>query len=131
MKKPTHPRAADSAQSAEKSELIRAHLDACVDVDETRLRETERARSPVTTQHTPGPWRIKDTVDGPSIRANGERVAEVYFESDARLIAAAPQLLKALRDLLGEIDENECGQSMSVRIGRAHAAIAAATGDAR
>lgn len=42
MKKTKQPRAADSAQSLEKSELIRANLDACVDVDETRLRAPER-----------------------------------------------------------------------------------------
>jgi hypothetical protein len=37
MKKPTHPRAADSAQTAEQAELVRANLDACVDIDEGRM----------------------------------------------------------------------------------------------
>lgn len=39
MKKTKQPRAADSAQSLETSELIRAHLDACVDIDEERMRD--------------------------------------------------------------------------------------------
>jgi hypothetical protein len=48
--------------------------------------------------------------------------------ANARLIAAAPELLAALEDLLGEFDENEVGAGTSVRIGKARAAIARARG---
>lgn len=52
----------------------------------------------ITSEHSPAPWTTKETNDGPSIRsANGGRVAEAYFESDANLIERAPVLLKAVR----------------------------------
>ena len=50
--------------------------------------------------HTNGPWRI--TGQG-TIRAGDDRVAQVYWhnkEANARLIAAAPNLLAALRGQL-------------------------------
>jgi hypothetical protein len=50
------------------------------------------------TAHTPGPWKIgayesgQMAVDG----ANGEEVTGFIEPEDARLIAAAPELLEAL-----------------------------------
>lgn len=63
-------------------------------------------------QHTPGPWTATsyDTADGDeggtvlhriTAHAAGAAVADqIFTESDARLIAAAPDLLAALADLL-------------------------------
>lgn len=63
----------------------------------------------MTAQHTPGPWRnepglIQDCIIGPDNRA----VVAIYDrggpqgEANANLIAAAPDLLAALRELLPE-----------------------------
>ena len=64
----------------------------------------------MTTKHTPGPW----TTTGPNVRAdNGALVATAQDhwndhktpqeekEANAQLIAAAPELLAALKNLLG------------------------------
>lgn len=59
----------------------------------------------MTRKHTPGPWRLEPSwleTDNPYVVAdNGkifpyvEFVADVALEADARLIAAAPELLAA------------------------------------
>lgn len=58
----------------------------------------------MTTQHTPGPWRIGDagfTVFGPpKPGALPETIAPVKNRANARLIAAAPDLLTAVEALL-------------------------------
>lgn len=62
-------------------------------------------------KHTPGPWRI----DPIKAHANGNRrimaeqcttvaVVPEHLAADARLIAAAPDLLEALKDLLDEAE---------------------------
>jgi hypothetical protein len=58
-------------------------------------------------KHTPGPWNVRKTattirIVGPNIRAvNNKTVANVRLRDgsyhDARLIAAAPELLEALK----------------------------------
>jgi len=59
-----------------------------------------------TTKHTPGPWIIPGTDGGDYVicrrERNGKRrtLAHAYMEADARLIAAAPQMLEALRSAL-------------------------------
>lgn len=57
----------------------------------------------MTSQHTPGPWRIGDagfTVFGPpKPSALPETIAPVKNRANARLIAAAPDLLAALEAL--------------------------------
>lgn len=105
----------------------------------------------MTAKHTPGPWHwphdsnhlcpvnpdpersavseilYADGGYGFVGRSNSDTLAEL--EADRRLIAAAPLLLEALRDLLTEYDSSiEPGESAS--IDKARAAIAAATGEA-
>lgn len=75
------------------------------------------------TAHTPGPWAFEwenDTgpkddyyrqwweINGP----DGEKIAEVDLLKDARLIAAAPDLLAALRECITE-DGAACLQTGS------------------
>jgi hypothetical protein len=86
-------------------------------------------------QHTPGPWTLNparstrvDLIDN----AKGEAVGEIIWvdtrkPADARLIAAAPDLLEALERILRDVpcdglDEWE---------GQARAAIAKATGETK
>lgn len=54
-------------------------------------------------KHTPGPWAV-GYPDDQTIRADGLRVASVEcprkeWRANARLIAAAPDMLQALRDI--------------------------------
>ena len=59
------------------------------------------------TNHTPGPWHVYDSrfreVNGAIMDAAGNKVASVYgptteeLDANARLIAAAPKLLEALK----------------------------------
>jgi hypothetical protein len=66
-------------------------------------------------KHTPGPWKAEQygsTDDGRnifSIEAPSGMVCESAFEADARLIAAAPKMAKALeyisRRLKADIDD--------------------------
>lgn len=66
--------------------------------------------------HTPGPWRFYDDSNGVTNRieivAVGKTVARIYHSvqtedlPNARLIAAAPELLEALK-ALSEADETD------------------------
>ncbi len=60
---------------------------------------------------TPGPWKYVGQDRGPNgvtyfvIGAeSGDWVTEACTKSDAQLIAAAPELLKALRAVVGELE---------------------------
>lgn len=44
------------------------------------------------SKHTPGTWRIEPSLRGFDVVANDWRVAVVSIESNARLIAVAPEL---------------------------------------
>jgi len=50
------------------------------------------------SKHTPGPWKaiISENVANVVCAENGIGVARVIDDDDARLIAAAPQMLEAL-----------------------------------
>jgi hypothetical protein len=59
-------------------------------------------------KHTEGPWAVKDTHAAPEIIGGGRRIAKILYEggsedrqvgANARLIAAAPDLLKALEEI--------------------------------
>lgn len=98
--------------------------------------------------HTPGPWRV--SLDHPKCRDTPERIffihggdsmrgleiASLYeaarqptAEADAALIAAAPDLLAALRDIAEGCSFPETDVQRAIR-DRARAAIAKATGEA-
>jgi hypothetical protein len=90
--------------------------------------------------HTPGPWTsgraipADDTVSR-IVRAGADHIAVVMdldgaaqeAVDNARLIAAAPDLLAALRSIIESSDAN-CGDSLANAISAARAAIARATG---
>lgn len=61
------------------------------------------------TQHTPGPWRYDYELDycGEIIASNGTSICSFTDEpstNDARLIAAAPDLLAVLQELEESVD---------------------------
>jgi len=95
------------------------------------------------SKHTPGPWIVyDDSNDGKTnrieIAALGKTVARIYYsvpEEDlpnAQLIAAAPDLLEVLKELLDHVewrrvcDQEKAGPKDVTH--RAHAAIAKAEG---
>jgi len=83
------------------------------------------------TDHTPGPW----TCDGIEVYGSGIQVASIFpavtadeemmVEANANLIAAAPELLAALQDLVPR-----CMPHCAMGCSRAMDAIALATGGA-
>jgi hypothetical protein len=94
----------------------------------------------MTTQHTPGPWvAYDDSNDGKTnrieIAALGKTVARIYHSvpeenlPNARLIAAAPDLLEALKEML-DSHEDACTGYGEGAADKARSAIAKATGDA-
>ena len=100
----------------------------------------------MTTNHTPGPWHI---ANGVQIRSNRDQIAKIWMMRDgeghenARLIAAAPDLLEALQWYEAKavqmgraaIDQDsklllELMKEIAVEYGsRARAAVAKATGE--
>ena len=87
----------------------------------------------MTSKHTPGPWRAVKRAQPigwaeweVAWSDDGELVCDVvYHEADARLIAAAPELLEALVECL----ECEFAVTDKAAIEKAQAAIAKATGE--
>lgn len=80
---------------------------------------------------TPAPWTLKQhatnhqTLTG----ATAGLIADIHKDEDARVLAAAPDLLVALRDLLDDaIELGICESNMSGSAVAARAAIAKATG---
>ena len=71
----------------------------------------------MTLQHSEGPWTIANDADGWDniVDADGRRIAEVDScsggkDPDARLMAAAPELLEALELMLSQYG-CRCGTS--------------------
>lgn len=87
------------------------------------------------TTHTPGPWHIAAAQDRTYPHAiesrdssfDGFQLARCVNPADARLIAAAPAMLEALRDLVEVTPET---YDTRHEIAAARDAIAAAQGDA-
>lgn len=92
------------------------------------------------TKHTPGPWRIKmgtQTVVEPANEAHPRRAAIAQCAmshgigdagqadaANARLIAAAPELYEALRDLLADVTTPNEPWAAGSSVERARAALA-------
>lgn len=90
------------------------------------------------SKHTPGPWAFRGCGGGWAIDFNEDQeqvVDFVYEEADARLIAAAPDLLEALIDIADDYSERFDMESPSTNPGMkqvveaAHKAIARAKGE--
>ena len=90
----------------------------------------------MTTQHTPGPWAVDAslcTVHHLLFQHpldNRNKIASVTSEANARLIAAAPELLEALTSIVEFWDANVPADYLSEQHKAARAAIAKATGAA-
>jgi len=99
-------------------------------------------------KHTPGPWRVHSTADGlvmaddkdTRIAATFAVPGDIFGVANARLIAAAPDLLEALRplDAMGDAGLSKVilaalrpheRESFLAAVSAARAAIAKATGD--
>ena len=105
----------------------------------------------MTTQHTPGPWRIVMSAGNFDSRVNAYQVkygragtplcivdgagnSSMHNEANARLIAASPDLLAELKDALRVLENVWPPETRSSGIKRQldamRAAIAKATGEA-
>jgi hypothetical protein len=91
----------------------------------------------MNAQHTPGPWEVFKGLYGYGIKGIcGGYHGDIDIEADARLIAAAPELLDALKQLtkdaerVKEVMLREVGIGMVDEVGLslARAAIAKAAG---
>ena len=60
------------------------------------------------SKHTPGPWLTEPSVRGFEITANDVRIGEARDEANARLMAAAPELLAALKRTLSNAIGHAC-----------------------
>lgn len=75
----------------------------------------------MTLQHSPGPWTIANDADGWDniVDADGRKIAEVDScsggkDPDARVIAAAPDMLRLLREILNPyVQWNELGDHIA------------------
>lgn len=90
-------------------------------------------------KHTPGPWRLsghsEDSPEKLSVEDGyGYFIAEVDFglaqKANARLIAAAPELLEALESILASSDAGNAA-ILDRLTSKARAAIAKATGESK
>jgi len=83
--------------------------------------------------HTPGPWQYGEGNDFYIERVgtaadDSATLAIVYTEADARLIAAAPELLEALECMTEAVD-GYLHDPFKAEVAAARAAIALARGD--
>ena len=86
-------------------------------------------------KHTPGPWELNPTSSGGLLVVRAEQSLQVFPVADAHLIAAAPDLLAALVELVaaGQFAVESCDElAVMLRLGAAtdaaHTAIAKAEG---
>lgn len=96
----------------------------------------------MNTQHTPGPWKygVADSTTAYVFEDDGTTVARLsaventtahtHLYSNARLIAAAPELLEALREMTHALDVMQwkrLGSTLGKPYNKARAAITKAT----
>ena len=114
---------------------IRADLDRAAALAASKASQAQAKRENAT--HTPGPWVVHPTAHHPAVRSVGtsdtgpRRICTVgsmngnpVDKKNARLIAAAPELLAALQFVMAA-----SGEQLSTAFEQAQAAIAKATGD--
>ena len=91
--------------------------------------------------HTPGPWRVKHKAKlgwAGVLTQEGDIIADISVDgqdfrdpeqalNDARLIAAAPDLLRALEEAIRDHDDFEDGRLSGNTVATMYAAIAKAT----
>lgn len=81
----------------------------------------------MNTKHTPGEWIIKKRFAGVAIYVENKIVCSVYGtdqqEANAKLIAAAPELLEALKDLVNAYTEKMGARAVKLRIELAQEAL--------
>lgn len=99
------------------------------------------------SKHTPGPWLLREIKDGGIVHLcpvtedklsiltvvdqDGYPFGAIYNDADARLIAAAPELLNALRDVIGWVPGASAWHTDAPMkaVERARSVIAKATGE--
>lgn len=77
-------------------------------------------------KHTPGPWTVNG---GDDVWIGNRTCVHIGDEDDARLIAAAPDLLEVLKSLLDMDISYRRGPVVQEAVEKARAAIAKATGE--
>lgn len=110
------------------------------------MRDREESRG----RHTPGPWKIDQDGENFTIDADGafgpnrwsavalctannlgsRPITEEEASANARLIAAAPDLLAAIRETVRRFDENDATDALEAVDTLLRAAIAKAEGGA-
>jgi hypothetical protein len=86
------------------------------------------------SKHTPGPWELSDCGERVIGQADQDEIHEVAnltntlnHEANARLIAAAPELLEALRELAVQLTEQNSTGSLKLNL-KVSRALAASVG---
>lgn len=72
-------------------------------------------------KHTPGPWKLRETPNDCDFTHEIDGIACIYAgnglaTANAKLIAAAPELLEALQAVIADIDIPECGGNIEFNI---------------
>jgi len=84
----------------------------------------------MSTEHTPGPWNVSEPsgnyIYAPAISGSIAALTYSAKPADARLIAAAPDLLAALHKVQDWLEGCSTRQTMQAQVARA---IALATGE--
>ena len=117
--------------------MSRLERDRAAALEASKASQAAIKRENAKTGHTPGPWVVHPTTHHPAVRSVGtsdtgpRRICTVgsmngnpVDKKNARLIAAAPELLEALQFVMAA-----SGEQLSTAFEQAEAAIAKATGE--